>query len=383
MTTDMVWGIYKKEFKNDGTFTADLSYLNHIQNPDTQFFKWKSVGSTTNGTFNQYLTGKDQTFKGVLTYNLRFSEEAQFIAGVEYENTKSIPPYANDEILGNSYKYEGANADLIDAAIEIKEDRYAGFGQLTYSPGKKVDIVIGGRYDYSSLYKGTFNPRAGLIVRPFDKTTVKVLYGTAFQAPSLFYQYEQFGIPPFAFRSTNEIITQEDPDWKLKNQKLKTLEMSVTQKLGKMVQVNLSVYHNKLEDLIERVMYDTTGSTWNKYFNKYTNGQRNENIGVQKITGTNLTVNAVLSPTVNGYFYHSYTDARAEKSSAEVPIARVAEQKVWIGAVFKNVFGFVTVSPRFKWVGDINAAASNPEFSDGIQPGYTSFDISVSAKDLI
>lgn len=383
LATDMIWGIYKKEFMNGGTLIADFSYVSHWQDPDTYFYKWNRANNTTSGTFKQYMTGKDKTVKGVFSYNQQLSRDIQFIAGVEYEHSTSVPPYANDEVLGNSYKYEGTHADLINETLTIKEDRYAGFGQLTYSLGDKADIVLGGRYDYSSRYKGTFNPRVGLIVRPTATTHIKCLYGSAFQAPSLFYQYEQFGIPTFAFRSTNEIITSEDATWKLKNQKLKTYELSLIQNIGKKIQLNFSVYHNQLNDLIERVIYDRTGSTWNKYFNTYTNGQRNENIGIQKITGTNVMLNVVLSSRINGYFSHSYTDAIAEKSSGDVPVARVAKHKIWTGVVFSKLFKYVTIAPRFKWVGDMNTAPTNTIYPAGTQPGYTSLDMHVSVKNLL
>jgi outer membrane receptor for ferrienterochelin and colicins len=45
---------------------------------------------------------------------------------------------------------------------------------------------LGLRHDHYSTFGGTTNPRAALIYSPWDKTTVKFLYGQSFRAPSLF-----------------------------------------------------------------------------------------------------------------------------------------------------------------------------------------------------
>jgi outer membrane receptor for ferrienterochelin and colicin len=381
MTTDLLWGIYKKKFIDDSLLTFDLSYISHAQHRESQFLKWLIPGNPVE-TFNQYMTGNDKSLRMVLSYNKTFSRKFKLIAGIEYETTKSIPPYANDEVLGNSFKYEGQNAKIIADALSIKEQRYAGFGQLTYSPSLWLDIILGGRFDYSSRYKGTFNPRVGLILKPIPKTTVKMLYGTAFQAPSLFYQFEQFGTPIYAFRSTNEINTQEDPGWSLKNQLLTTHELSIHRRFGDHFRFGVSIYYNNMKDLIERVTYDSTGSTWNKYFNMFTDGQRNENIGSRKSVGLNFTLNAAINENLDGYFYYSYTVADQKELVDRVETPRVAHNKIWIGATFRKLFRFLTLSPRFKWIGKSHTAITSSLYTGESFFDHSSLDISIRAAVL-
>ena len=169
----------KYDFSDKSTLTADVSYTYHEQDPETQFYKF---------TLNQYMTGKDRTYKGVLTYNHSLTEKFQMIMGVEYENTESIPAYANDEVLGSPEKYEGENAKAIDDSLTITENRWAMFSQFSFHPFSKLKISAGVRYDYSDYNDNTFNPRVGLIYQPTSITTLKLMYGTAFQAPSLFYK---------------------------------------------------------------------------------------------------------------------------------------------------------------------------------------------------
>jgi outer membrane receptor for ferrienterochelin and colicin len=67
-------------------------------------------------------------------------------------------------------------------------------------------LIIGARFDYSTRYGAVFNPRMGFIVKPFKNTLIKAIYGKAFQSPSLFFQYEQWGAPSislsFNYRSS-------------------------------------------------------------------------------------------------------------------------------------------------------------------------------------
>ena len=49
------------------------------------------------------------------------------------------------------------------------------------------------RYDHYDTFGGTTNPRGALIYQPFDMTTIKLLYGTAFRAPSPFELYYNDG----------------------------------------------------------------------------------------------------------------------------------------------------------------------------------------------
>src|SRR5207244_2903236 len=57
----------------------------------------------------------------------------------------------------------------------------------------KTNLTIGGRYDDNSVYGSTVNPRIGLINQPNEKTTFKLLYGSAFRAPTNFELYTAGG----------------------------------------------------------------------------------------------------------------------------------------------------------------------------------------------
>jgi len=379
LTTNLFFLKYDFELSSQDKLSAHIGYINHTQDPDTQFFKRKY-----DNTFNQYLTGKDNTLHFFLTYENKINDKWELVTGLEYEKTESIPPYANDQVLGNSAKYEGDVARAIDEVLTVKETRTAGFLQLAFKPTKKINITSGVRYDYSTRNGGTINPRIGIISKPFKGSTLKFLFGTAFQAPSLFLQYEQWGAEKAVMLSTEELRTL-DSSWRLKSQRIKTYEISLSQKFGKNLQLNLSLYHHKLKNLIERVIY--TDAAYNKYFSDenntvYSLGFRNENVGEQNITGFTTSFYTKINDTFNGYIHYSFIDAVAEKSGEEMPIPRIAKNKFWLGFTLKNLFGYFTISPRIKWFGRIynrNTAV----YSNGTQPGYTDCDISIIANNLV
>jgi iron complex outermembrane receptor protein len=66
-----------------------------------------------------------------------------------------------------------------------KVDRYAaGFLQEEWSPGKRWNFNLGGRYDYSMYRSSSITPRAAAVFQPDDKTSIKFLYGRGFRNPN-------------------------------------------------------------------------------------------------------------------------------------------------------------------------------------------------------
>ncbi len=379
-STDIIWAAYDKELKNGGKINFDLSYKYHLQHNNTIYYKWNEPGVfDPNETYKQYMIGKDNTYHAVLTYNQALSDKFQFIAGIENEYNEYIPPYANDEVLGYSDKYEGENAKKIDNELTLTENRSAAFAQVVYAPINMLNFTLGARYDYSTRYEGVFNPRAGLIFSPFNSTDIKFIYGKAFQAPSLFFQYEQWGAPTIACISMTE-IQETNPDWMLENQIVNSYEASITQNIGQNVNIKATAFFNDMTNLIERTYY--TDSVYNKYFDTYTEGLRNENIGHQQIYGGNFLVNAKISQKILFYSFYSYTDAKSiKKDDSEIPVPRISDHKVWAGLTFQNLFNYLTISARFKWVSDIYNLNSDV-YPTNYQPGYHNLDINVSVNNI-
>ena len=380
LATDNIWASYKKEVGKIGILSFDLNLVSFNLNNNTQFTKWVNANDPDTA-FRQYMTGSDMAFKGSTSLQKVFSKKLQFIAGFDYEHIVSIPPYANDELFGKSYKYEGAIADTIDNLLTLKENRISGYGQIIYTPFTSLNVIIGGRFDYSSRYGPTLNPRLGFTYSPFEKTILKFNYGTAFQAPSLFFQYEQWGSATHVMLSASEVQKLVDPNWDLKNQLVSTYEISLAQQLGNAFQFKTSVYYNKLTDIIQRITFDNNNSTYNKYYDRLSNGVRNENVGIQTIKGLNAELNYGISDKLETYFYYCYTKGVSEEAAENIDIPRISENKIWLGGTYYNLFGKINISPRFRWIGEMNNS-NKVKYPDGKQKGYTAIDLSLSVNRI-
>jgi iron complex outermembrane receptor protein len=77
---------------------------------------------------------------------------------------------------------------------------------------RRLTATVGARYDWWSLTGGTATPRAGLVYRTHADTAIKVLYGEAYRAPSVYETYyypdDQRVLRPERLR-TSEIVYEQ------------------------------------------------------------------------------------------------------------------------------------------------------------------------------
>lgn len=357
LKTSMLWSSYKWKMTERAGLNFDVSYSQHVQDPNT-LFKKNPI---------QYFTGEDKTIKSNVVFTYEFERGGDFIAGLELAKAESIPPYANDEVFGtgNSVKFEGNNANIIKRELTLKENRTAAFFQLTLPIRDKLFATVGLRHDNSNQNSGSTNPRGGLVYRPAKDTTVKLLYGTAFQSPSLFDQYEQF------------IITDADvimlPNTGLDNQKMKSYEVSLKKNITKNYIFNASVYLNDLSNLIFRQELEETHGI-------YSTVLQNTNVGSQKSRGVDLRLDGHINKVISGFLYYSYIDSAYTLNSIERDLPRISRHKLGMGlnaAISTNL----EVAIQTRWLGSITTANTNERFiNQGTQPGYTLFDAHISYR---
>ena len=142
--------------------------------------------------------------------------------------------------------------DIPDEFVKLRYANTGAYAQMQYAPKPRVTLTLGARGDYNSRYGGTFNPRLGVVTRPTNSMTLKVLYGTAFLAPSPYQAYSHYGL----FHSTDGGTTFASSYWHLPNpdlepQKKRTVEVNVLQTLGTSVQVSGSAFYSRFSNLIQ------------------------------------------------------------------------------------------------------------------------------------
>lgn len=102
------------------------------------------------------------------------------------------------------------------------------------------DLMLnaGVRHDRYATFGGTTNPRLGLIYSPFEKTTLKLLYGDAFRAPNA-YELSYYG-------------TGLKPNPNLKPETIETYEVVWEQYIGKRFRVAAAGFHYNIGGLINQ-----------------------------------------------------------------------------------------------------------------------------------
>jgi iron complex outermembrane receptor protein len=118
-------------------------------------------------------------------------------------------------------------------------DNWAVFLQDEFSFWEHFILNAGIRYDHYDTFGVTTNPRLALIYNPDAKTSLKLLYGTAFRGPNA---YEFYYTDGFATIKPNPDL---DPET------IETAEAVVERYLGDHLRVVASVFHYKIEDLID------------------------------------------------------------------------------------------------------------------------------------
>jgi outer membrane receptor for ferrienterochelin and colicins len=189
------------------------------------------------------------------------------------------------------------NYDTTPATVYVDDHRttwmWAGFVQDEYSIFARLKLNIGVRYDRYQRYGESTNPRVALIYQPFVKSTIKLLYGTAFRAPNVYEAYYGNGTGENALYVLN-------PD--LRPETMKSVEAVWEQQAGQHVKFSGAVFRNYLRDLISLQDADVPGLLIFR------------NVDRVQATGAELEMAAQYAHGLGGSLSYSYTDARNQTS---------------------------------------------------------------------
>ncbi len=177
---------------------------------------------------------------------------SRFTTGGTVEHFFSIPQGADLNAPVTSRDAPGTILDtnIVDDFYKVRYLNSGVYGQLQYALTPRIEATVGGRADYNTRFGETFNPRAGLVAHPSSKTTVKLLFGTAYLAPSPYQEYTHYG----SFYSLDGGQTYQSDYWHLPNPDLKpqreeTYEVELLQTMSPFL-VSVSAFHTRVHDAI-------------------------------------------------------------------------------------------------------------------------------------
>ena len=198
---------------------------------------------------------------------------------------------------------------------------------------KKTNLTIGGRYDHNSVYGTTINPRIGLINQPHEKITFKLLYGSAFRAPTNFELYTSSGT-----RTAN-------PD--LKPERIKTYEANIIYAPVKYLLLQVNLFQNELTDIIVQDVPLDDG--------KY----QNQNVGSASVKGLEGKVDIIPTKSFSIFLNFTYQHGTQNNGDMEFGIPNVASVKGNLGFTIQ-VAQLINISVIENWVGKRSVPSTNP-----------------------
>ncbi|WP_265949606.1 TonB-dependent receptor plug domain-containing protein [Dechloromonas sp. A34] len=277
-------------------------------------------------------------YSGFSDHRVRFGighDEMEIYKTRETKNFTQIPTLAPVPMSSAS----GVNLFL--APHKRKLD-YA-YIQDEWSFARAWTLTGGVRYDSFSDFGSTTNPRLALVWEARHDLTAKLMYGTAFRAPSFIEQYATGN--PIALGNSS-----------LMPEKIKTLEGAITWQVRHNLQTSLSVFHHEISDIISQ-----TGATY-------------LNSGTQKGSGGELEVawDASNSLRLSGHYaYQKNIDESTGSDAGYAPHHHLYGRADW------RLVPSWQLSGQVNYVADRNRAYGDtrPEV-----PDYTAVDLTLRSE---
>lgn len=289
--------------------------------------------------------------------------------GGELRNTATYFAYhkvtAGAEYQDNRHQ-DQANFDLdpYSSALDVRNNSqfWALYLQDEYRLLDTVRLNLGLRHDHYSSFGSEMNPRLALIYSPFDKTTLKLLYGTAFRAPNVYEAYYADGVS-----------SKANPG--LQPEKIKTYELVYEQYLGSHVRSSLSGFLYRIDNLISAIVDPADGL------------QQFRNVDRSEARGAELEVEGSWANGIRGRV--NYTLQKATDVTTGEVLSNSPEHLVKLNVIFPLVKEWLFVDPEVQYTSKRKTVAGSDTkafgvanltlFSPALVPGL---DASVSVYNL-
>ena len=226
-----------------------------------------------------------------------------------YTVTYNISDWRNDAATGPIANQTGGS-----------DKCYALYAQDEIRMTEKLTAYLGGRFDswstegyieqvaatpapgayknvYSARSQTHFSPKASLVYRPREQTTLRTSIGNAFHTPLL---RDTFGW----WTPTTGYTYQPNPD--LKPETVTSWELGVEQQVGRGTLLRATYYENSLKDLIYRTQDDTLMT------------QGVANAGAAKVKGIELEARQKLTGELTAFVNVTHNDSRITRNPAKV-----------------------------------------------------------------
>jgi outer membrane receptor protein involved in Fe transport len=297
--------------------------------------------------------------KGEISANYVFNERHNLSAGVEYSRDNLERGFR--EVIPDTSFVTVQNIRVTNLHSTLKprnfiiQNNIGAYLQYVLHTNflKKTDLTLGGRYDYNSIYGTTVNPRVGLVSQPHKKITIKLLYGSAFRAPTNFELYSALA----GVRISN-------PD--LKPEIVHSYEANFIYAPVKTLLMQANVFLNHLTDVIIQDVPIGGGIA------------QNQNIGTASVHGIEAKLDVIPSKSFSAFMNFTYQEGTQNNGTGESAIPDIAKVKGNVGFSV-HLSDLFNVSLIGNWVGDRSVPSTNPL---GKISGYFVTNLVISTNKL-
>lgn len=274
-------------------------------------------------------------YSGIADHRIRFGfghDELEIYQTSEIKNFTQIPALTPLPM----YSASGANLFL---APHKRNLNYL-YAQDEWNFARDWTLTGGARYDSYSDFGSTTNPRLALVWEARQDLTAKLMYGTAFRAPSFIEQY-----------ATGNPVALGNPA--LMPEKITTLEAALNWQVRHDLQTSLSIFQHEISDIINQA-----GVTY-------------QNTGKQKGRGGELEVqwDASNALRISGHYaYQRNIDQTTHQDAGYAPHHHLYTRADW------RVYSDWRLSGQVNYVADRERPAGD---SRSKIPDYTSVDLTL------
>ena len=347
ISTDLSWT--DQNFGRDLSLTLQAAYMdlaNEVTTPlvivpsgVSPAFPDGMIG-TPNKWERQTRLSATSVYSGFADHRLRFGlghDEMEIYRTSETKNFTQIPS------LTPLPMYTASGANLFLSPHKRQVDYL--YAQDEWSFARDWTLTGGIRTDDYSDFGNTTNPRLALVWEARQDTTIKLMYGTAFRAPSFIEQY-----------ATGNPVALGNPA--LMPEKITTLEGVVIWQARHDLQTSLSLFQHEISDIISQ-----TGAT-------YLNGGKQKGSGGE----LELTWDALPNLRITGnYAYQKNIDQTTQQDAGYAPHHHAYSRADW------------SLRPGWQLGGQINYVADRARAAGDTRPAvpdYTSLDLTLRTLRL-
>ena len=250
-------------FNENGLFVASGSYLHTFgrATSTTALTYSRQVLDPRSGYMDLY-SNMDRSYKYAYGSMTKVEQQVSWkpmprltmTAGGTLEHFFAIPQTADLNAPVRSQDAPGTilGTDIVDPFVKLHYNNIGAFGEGRYTVRPSLIVTASARADHNTRFGTTFNPRVGLVAHVDSDTTVKVLFGTAFLAPSPYQEYQHYG----SFLTNDGGQTYTSSYWHLPNPDLRpqhkrAVEVNLARALGADMSVSTSAFYSRFTDLIQ------------------------------------------------------------------------------------------------------------------------------------